>query len=73
MRLIDLTETPVSGTWIKDLTSTGQHATMSLKNGKVYQILNIDPDEFERWMASPSKGNYFNTEVRNEYTVNRIR
>jgi len=46
---------------------------MSLKNGKIYQILNIDPDEFERWLASPSKGNYFNNEIRNEYTVNRVR
>jgi len=73
MQLSELYEAKVGSSWIADLTSTGQHATMSLKNGKIYQILNIDPDEFERWLASPSKGNYFNNEIRNEYTVNRVR
>ena len=73
MKLLELYEARVGSSWIADLTSTGQHATMSLKNGNVYQVLNIEPDKFEQWFSSPSKGNYYNNKVRDRYKINRIK
>lgn len=73
MKISDLLEQKVSSSWIKDLTITGKNATMTLNNGKAYQILNILPDEFEWWLNSPSKGNYYNTEIKDEYVVKRIK
>jgi len=73
MKISELLEQKVSSSWIKDLTLSGKHAIMTLNNGKEYQILNILPQEFKQWLASPSKGNYYNNEVRNEYTIKRIK
>ena len=72
MILYELVEDSVNSSWIMDLTSTGKHATMSLNNGAVYQILDIDPAIYDRWINSPSKGNFYNTQVRDGHTVNRI-
>lgn len=72
MRLEELLETSVKSSWIKDLTITGNHATMLLRNGKTYQILDIDPAVFEHWLNSPSKGIYYNNEIKDTYNINRV-
>lgn len=72
MRLQQILEHSVKSSWIKDLTRTGNHATMTLNNGKAYQILGIGEDGFKRWYYSPSKGKHYNTKIKDTYTIKRI-
>lgn len=72
MRIQQITETEVKSSWIKDITNTGNHATMTLGNGKAYQILNIGPEGFDKWFNSPSKGNFYNTKIRDNFEIRRI-
>lgn len=72
MKIQQITEQKVESSWIKDLTITGKHATMSLLNNKAYQILDIEEEKFEQWINSPSKGNFYTNEIKDSYKINRI-
>jgi len=65
-------EVTVQSSWIKDITSTGQHATMTTKAGKAYQVLDIGPEKAGEWINSPSKGKYYAQNVKDQYQINHI-
>ena len=39
-----------------------------LKNGKRYSFMNVPPEVYEAFLESPSKGEFFNSVVRQNYT-----
>lgn len=67
-----MNEQTVKSSWIKDVTSTGQHATMTTNKGDSYQILDIGSEAVEEWLNAPSKGKYYAQHIKNQFTINRI-
>ena len=43
-----------------------------LKTGKVYEYLNVPEFMFERLLAAPSAGIFFNSEIRDAYSCNPV-
>lgn len=41
-------------------------------NGSIYQYYNVGADLYEQFMASPSKGQFLNTYVRNAFAFSRV-
>lgn len=70
-----LTEKPVQSSWITDLTYNrpNRTLTMRLNNGKAFSIPGITRSMFEKWLRSPSKGQFFHTYIKDSYLVTRIR
>ena len=76
MRLTDiLTEKPVQSSWITNLTYNrpNKTLTMSLSNGKSFSIPGITRSTFERWVNSPSKGQFFHNFIKDSFLVSRIK
>jgi hypothetical protein len=76
MRAVEiLNEKPVQSSWITDLlyNRPNKTITMRLSNGKAYSIPGITRTGFERWVKSPSKGQYFQEKIRDTYQVRRIK
>jgi frataxin-like iron-binding protein CyaY len=69
MKINELLEQKVDSSWIRDITYTNGNVAMTLNNGQIYQILNMSEENFNRWLSAPSKGNYYNTNVRDSYAV----
>jgi len=42
---------------------------IKLKNGRKYAFFNVPQEVYEAFLASPSKGQFFNTVVRRNYTA----
>lgn len=70
-----LSEKSVESSWITDLTfnRSGKILTMRISNGKYYTIRNITRTIFERWVLSPSKGQFFQNFIRDNYPVKRLK
>ena len=43
-----------------------------LKTGKVYEYYNVPQFMFDRLMAAPSQGVFFNAEIKNAYSCNPL-
>ena len=43
-----------------------------LKTGKVYEYYNVPHFMFDRLMAAPSQGVFFNAEIKNAYSCNPL-
>ncbi len=70
-----LCEKPVESSWITDLVYNrpNKTLTMRLSNGMSYSIPGITRTTFERWVKSPSKGRYFQQQIRDTYQISRIK
>lgn len=70
-----LTEKPVQSSWITDLVYNrpNKTLTMRLSNGRAFSIPGITRTMFERWVKSPSKGQFFHNYIKDSYLVNRIK
>lgn len=66
-----LNEKPVESAWISDLiyNRPNKTLTMRLSNGKRYSIPGITRTTFEKWVKSPSKGEYFHQFIKGRYQV----
>lgn len=45
---------------------------VEFRNGGVYQYLQVPDEEFEEFIAAPSKGRYLNTEIKSRYPSRRL-
>ena len=65
----------VSSSWISNLAYDKglRYATMVLKDGHIYKILKLPFKIFEEWYYAHSKGTFFNENIRNKYTIQRLR
>lgn len=65
----------VASSWIADLAYDKglRYATMVLKDGRIYKILRLSFKAFEEWYYAHSKGTFFNKNIRNKYTIQRLR
>ena len=41
--------------------------------GSVYRYRNVEEDVYERFLAAPSKGTFFNEHIRDAYLCERVR
>lgn len=76
MRLDEiLTEKAVESTWITDLSYNRPNKvlTMRLSNGRTYSVPGVSRSQFEKWYSSASKGKYFHSQIKNRYSVTRIK
>ncbi len=49
-----------------------QTLRVQFHNGILYEYLNFPLIEFEQFLDSPSKGEYFNSNVKNKYPFSKI-
>ena len=49
----------------------GQVLEIEFNGGRVYAYLNVPQFEFDRLMASTSKGQYFNSQIKDAYVCER--
>lgn len=68
-----LTEKTVQSTWITDLSYNRPNKilTMVLSNGRRFIIRGISRSVFDKWTAAESKGRFFHTSIKNNYTIIR--
>ena len=45
---------------------------VEFRNGGVYQYLEVPGEEFEEFIAAPSKGRYLNAEIKSRYPSRRL-
>ena len=69
-----LNEKMVLSSWIKELTYNRPRKilTMSLLDGKKYLIHNISRRQFDNWNNANSKGQFFHTNVKDRYDIQRV-
>ena len=70
-----LEEKAVQSTWITDIVHNRKekYVTMRLSNGRQFRIPGIARTFFERWINSPSKGQFWHTFVKGKFQVSRIK
>ena len=64
-----LTRVPVESTSIISVgyTATTQVLEVVFRRGRVYRYMSVPADVFAAFLAAPSKGRYFNSNVRDHY------
>lgn len=69
-----LNEKAVASTWIVDLMHNRprREITMKLSDGKLYRIFGITRTGAEKWIKSPSKGEYFHENIKPYHQITRI-
>jgi hypothetical protein len=45
---------------------------VEFKNGGVYQYLEVPDEEYEEFIAAPSKGRYLNTEIKPNHPARKL-
>jgi hypothetical protein len=51
---------------------TSQTLEVEFHNGTTYQYYNVGAALFEQFRAAPSKGQFLNTYIRNDYPYSRV-
>jgi len=59
------------------IATLGYEATTSVlevvfHGGRVYRYRDVPEGEFERFLAAPSKGRYYNANIRNQYAYEQV-
>ena len=58
----------MTSSWIESVEHDGvDTATMTLKNGESYDILDIDASTVNDWEGADSAGRYHNSQIRGTY------
>lgn len=70
-----LLEKPVESSWIINLMHNRPNKvlTMRLSNGRAYAIDGISRTTFEKWTKSPSIGQFFHNNIKQKYTLRRVK
>jgi hypothetical protein len=70
-----LNEKSVESAWITDLiyNRPNKVLTMRISNGRSFSIPGITRTMFERWLKSPSKGQFFHQYIKNTYNIKRLK
>jgi len=65
---------PVASSWIAALkyNPLGPTAYMRVKSGKEYTFGEMDFATFKAWLLAPSKGKYFDKNLKGRYTISRF-
>ena len=65
---------PVSSSLVKSIGYDRQTETLEIEFGssRVYQYYGVTVDLYERLMQAPSKGQFFNTHIKNAYAYSQI-
>jgi len=75
MKKQELEMAAVASSWISHLSYDKGlgYATMVLIDGHIYKILKLPFKVFEEWYYAHSKGTFFNKNIRDKYTIQRLR
>lgn len=70
-----LEEKAVQSTWITDIVHNreNKYVTIRISNGRQFRIPGISRTVFERWISSPSKGQFFHQNIRGKFQISRIK
>lgn len=71
-----LDEEAVFSSWIDDLSLTDDQSgdvLMTLHSGRKYVISDVGEDLYNEWIDAMSKGKFWHTNIRDYYTVYRVR
>lgn len=75
MRLRELFETPVVSSWITDITlmtDRSGNCVFATRSGRRYRVEGVGEQVFDQWIAAPSKGQFFNDVIRDQYEIVRL-
>ena len=75
MKLRELFETPVSSSWITDITlmtDNSGNCVFATVSGNRYRVEGLGEQMYNQWIAAPSKGQFFNDQIRDQYQVVRL-
>jgi hypothetical protein len=66
---------PVVSTSIASIGFDADNETLEVEfvNASVYRYRDVDEDVYERFLAAPSKGTFFNEHIRDAYLWERVR
>jgi KTSC domain-containing protein len=45
---------------------------VSFRSGRIYVYFDVSREEYDRFLASPSQGQYFNFQIRNRYRYREL-
>lgn len=70
-----LSEKVVQSSWISNITYNrpNKTLTMVLSNGNTYTIPASSRTEFEKWVKSGSKGQFFHNSIKPRHTITKIK
>jgi frataxin-like iron-binding protein CyaY len=73
MKASEIFEDAVQSSWLSDISYNAEtsEVRMSLSNGLAYNINNIPQELFDKWLAAPSKGNFFKTNIEGNFVIKR--
>jgi hypothetical protein len=76
MRLRDIQridEKKVKSVWLKDVKYIGRkkigNVSITIRDGSSYTVHNVPYDVYRQWVISPSKGQYWHKNIKNQYEV----
>ena len=69
-----LTEAPVMSSWINDVTlqRNKRDVTITLGNGTRYAVSNVGEQNYNAWIQSASKGQFWHSNIRGAHKVRRM-
>ncbi len=70
--IAQIDEVSVMSSWIADLSYQDRVLYLTLKNGRRYQILGLNPAMARAWLRAPSKGKFWHSNIRGNYRTSRI-
>lgn len=75
MRLRELLEVAVVSSWITDvtlMTDDSGNCVFATQSGNRYRVNSLGEQVYAQWISAPSKGQFFNDVIRDQYVVVRL-
>ena len=54
------------------MTDTSGNCVFATRSGNRYRVEGLGEQLYRQWIAAPSKGQFFNDAIRDQYTVVRL-
>jgi hypothetical protein len=72
---MDIKFTPIDSDHIAGAyyDSMERRATIKFKNGSVYHVHGMLPDDYQAFMDAPSQGRHFHSIIKDNYHVERVK
>ena len=59
----------VQSSWLNTLDYQDGNVIIKLKNGTSYIVMNVPPETYDRWLAAPSKGDFWHNNIKPTFKV----
>lgn len=62
----------VNSSLIKSVDYVGTDMTVTLNSNKSYKFASVPKATYDKFLSAPSKGKFFNSDIKNKFTVTAL-